>query len=65
MSLQTSRLNICNTCEYYTSLKVCKKCKCFIPLKAKLKKTKCPLGKWESIDGYDEKRNSLVKSKSL
>ena len=64
MSLQ-SRLIICSTCEYYTPLKVCKKCKCFIPLKARLKRTECPLGKWEKIDGYVEKRNGLGKSKSL
>jgi len=43
-------------------LKVCKVCKCFMPLKAKLKRTKCPLGKWEKIDGYDEKRTGVVKS---
>ena len=62
MNLQKSRLIICNACEHYTSLKVCKKCKCFIPLKAKLRRTECPLGKWESIDGYDEKRIGLDKS---
>lgn len=33
-----------------------------MPLKAKLKRTKCPLGKWEKIDGNDEKRNGMVKS---
>jgi len=33
-----------------------------MPLKAKLKRTKCPLGKWEKIDGYVEKRNGLGKS---
>ena len=33
-----------------------------MPLKAKLKRTKCPLGKWEKIDGNDVKRNGMVKS---
>ena len=64
-SIVQSRMSYCNACEHYTSLKICKACKCFIPLKAKLRRTKCPLGKWEKIDGYDEKRNGLVKSKSL
>ena len=64
-SVVQSRMAYCNACEHYTSLKICKACKCFIPLKAKLRRTKCPLGKWEKIDGYDEKRNGLVKSKSL
>ena len=29
----------------------CKLCKCFIPAKARVKEEKCPLGKWEKING--------------
>lgn len=36
-----------------------------MPLKARIKSTTCPLNKWENCNGYDEKRISLVKSKSL
>ena len=41
------RLNICESCPEYRPLtKQCKKCNCFLILKAFLKTSKCPLGKW-------------------
>ena len=63
--MHKSRLKVCESCDQLSKLKVCKACKCFIPLKARLKRTTCPLGKWEKLYGYDEKRIGLVKSKSL
>ena len=59
------RLQICNSCPQLNTFKVCKLCKCFMPLKARIKSTTCPLNKWENCNGYDKKRISLVKSKSL
>lgn len=41
------RLHICRSCEKYKHhLNICGVCKCFMPMKTKLKKTKCPIGKW-------------------
>lgn len=40
------RVNICETCENLSSLKVCKVCNCFMPVKTWLKTKKCPIGKW-------------------
>jgi len=42
-----ARLSLCTACpEFFKSTKQCKKCGCFMPLKAKLKEAKCPIGKW-------------------
>lgn len=40
------RINICESCEFLTKLKVCSKCNCFMPVKTWLKTKKCPAGKW-------------------
>jgi hypothetical protein len=41
------RLSICETCPELLQLtKQCKKCGCIMPLKAKLRKAECPIGKW-------------------
>ena len=40
------RLNVCKTCPEFNKFKVCKICKCFMPLKVKIKKAKCPKGLW-------------------
>jgi hypothetical protein len=42
-----ARLDMCNGCDRFINLtKQCKECGCFMPLKTKLKNTKCPLNKW-------------------
>lgn len=44
------RLELCGSCEYKTTrmgFDSCKECGCFIYLKAHLKYSRCPLGKWE------------------
>lgn len=46
ISDRDTRLNICNSCEFLSSIKFCKKCKCFMPVKTYFKKLKCPIGKW-------------------
>ena len=41
------RMKVCLKCEHYqASLNRCKKCGCFLILKAALKSTKCPESKW-------------------
>lgn len=40
------KLEICITCDRFTSLKTCKKCGCYIPAKVRSEKSKCPLGYW-------------------
>jgi len=41
------RLLICSDCDSFReTTKTCSECNCFMPLKAKLNKSVCPLGKW-------------------
>ena len=42
------RITTCLDCEHYSeALNRCKKCGCFLLIKAALRDTKCPLQKWE------------------
>lgn len=44
-----TRINICYQCEHYRAItKQCKKCNCFLFLKAFLKNSECPIGKWRN-----------------
>lgn len=44
---QAERMAICEACPELVALtKQCKKCGCVMPLKTKLAKATCPLGKW-------------------
>lgn len=46
-NLASSRLDICNSCEFlFKPTKNCKKCGCFVVGKTKLKQQKCPIDKW-------------------
>ena len=41
------RLDICKVCERYDSIfGRCKECRCFMRLKVKFSKSRCPLNKW-------------------
>ena len=41
------KYGICKECKWFRAyIKQCKKCLCFMPLKVKLPKENCPLGKW-------------------
>ena len=40
------RKEICENCPLLNQLKVCKSCRCFMPLKTWLKDQSCPEGKW-------------------
>lgn len=39
------RISICNSCEELNSLKICKKCWCYMPAKAALVENSCVLNK--------------------
>lgn len=42
------RINTCGSCEIRNALtNICTACGCFIPAKARLKKSECPLDLWE------------------
>ena len=42
------RISTCLECEFYSeTLNRCKKCGCFLLIKAALRDTKCPLNKWK------------------
>ena len=43
----SKRLDICRSCEFFNNLtKQCKHCGCMMPIKAKMKESACPVGKW-------------------
>jgi len=45
-----TRMNICNGCEFFVhKSKRCTQCGCFMEAKTRLKKTFCPIHKWETI----------------
>ena len=46
------RLSICEQCEDYTSLRLCKHCMCFMPLKTWITINKCPIDKWSALNEY-------------
>lgn len=42
-----ARLDICKWCDNYIKMaKMCKICKCIMPMKVRLKNAKCPINKW-------------------
>jgi hypothetical protein len=45
------RLQICSTCpQFIKATKQCKKCGCFMNLKAKLENATCPINKWPALE---------------
>ena len=42
------RIAHCNSCEKFTSLKICTECNCFMLIKARLPHKTCPLSLWDS-----------------
>ena len=43
------RWDICNRCEFLTKNHRCLKCKCFMRLKTRMGKMKCPIDKWDRV----------------
>ena len=49
------RLAICRACEFYFKpTGTCKKCGCFMRIKAKLSTLSCPIDKWRRTTIYEE-----------
>jgi predicted Zn-ribbon and HTH transcriptional regulator len=47
---QASRLALCNACDsLFTPTMQCKKCGCFVNVKASFARSNCPAGKWLAI----------------
>lgn len=45
--IQKKRYDICLKCEHFSSVTTnCKMCGCFMKLKTKIEKAKCPVNKW-------------------
>ena len=45
--LQEERLAICETCEFFRKGSyTCQKCNCFMKMKTKLDRARCPVHKW-------------------
>jgi len=68
MKLKTSnkvyneRMEICKGCKHFRkSVSQCKKCGCFMKLKAKVSFTKCPDGKWEREREITSDQYSILK----
>jgi hypothetical protein len=45
-NVKQHRINVCKSCEYYTKIKFCSLCKCFMPAKTWLSIADCPVKKW-------------------
>lgn len=45
-TLVEHRMATCASCEYFTRLRRCKQCGCFMDAKTKLAIAKCPIDKW-------------------
>ena len=44
------RYLICKKCDKFDdTLKKCRVCGCFMPVKTKIKTSKCPEGKWDKL----------------
>ena len=48
------RLDICSQCLFYKENK-CNKCGCYMPIKAALPFSKCPLNKWMAVKTENER----------
>ncbi|MBA95805.1 MAG: hypothetical protein CMP21_08835 [Rickettsiales bacterium] len=45
------RLSICKECEFlFKPTKTCKKCGCFMKIKARMSNVSCPIGKWDEVE---------------
>jgi hypothetical protein len=44
--VQQTRISICNSCEFLTMTRNCKKCGCFVDAKSRLAGQHCPIRKW-------------------
>ena len=45
-AVRKTRYEVCAECSKLSKWLVCEECNCWMPVKARLPMTKCPLGKW-------------------
>ena len=56
------RLAICNKCKHFRkSVNQCKKCGCFMQIKARIAFTKCPIDKWDRETNITKDQLSILK----
>lgn len=49
--IYNTRMNICGNCKFFRKEdKRCSQCGCFMEAKTRLKKTFCPIHKWEMVE---------------
>jgi len=48
LEIQDQRKDICKECDYRNG-DICSECGCFITLKVKFLKSKCPKNKWPTV----------------
>jgi hypothetical protein len=53
LEIEKQRQEICNRCENFSSVKICKKCGCIMPAKWKFKFADCPEQKWPILEDTD------------
>ena len=46
VEVQQQRISVCNSCEFLTITRNCKKCGCFVDAKTRLATQHCPINKW-------------------
>lgn len=58
--VKQKRLAACETCtEYRLSVKVCRKCGCFMPAKTSFATVYCPIGRWGNSTPGDSLINKI------
>ena len=49
--VKDARLTVCHDCEHLNEFSQCRLCGCLMPLKARVPKASCPVGKWGREQG--------------
>lgn len=49
--LAEERIAVCTECPFFSKVRMCKKCGCFMDAKVKLPHAFCPIGKWDAYKG--------------
>lgn len=56
-----ARYDICKSCKEFSSIKTCKLCNCFMPVKVKFAYVGCPHGKWTAETEIDNQQATAYK----
>ena len=44
--IYNKRIETCKSCEHINKYDICRICKCYLPIKARIDTENCPLNKW-------------------